>query len=99
MSQMDIDFSAHILARGSDPDTSVIAAMRSGEFRARHIAKIYAALRDHGCMNKDEIAAVTGMDHIAVARRMKEGTGRFWKDSGKTRLTRAGRPATVWEAI
>lgn len=59
-------------SRRTDPDTSKRAAKRSGEFRARHISKIFCCLQDNGPGTKDEIASRTGLDAVAVARRGKE---------------------------
>ena len=59
-------------SRTSDPETSQRAGENSKEFRARHISKIWAALKDFGPMNKNEIASKTGLDATQVARRGKE---------------------------
>ena len=60
------------LYRTSDPITSVVAGEKTKEFRARHISKIWAVLKDFGPMNKNEIASKTGLDATQVARRGKE---------------------------
>ncbi len=59
-------------SRSSDPETSRVAGENSKEFRARHISKIWAVLKDFGPMNKNEIAVKTGLDATQVARRGKE---------------------------
>ena len=64
MEQMEIP-----LARRSDPDTSRVAAKRAAEFRIRHEAKIWQALKDYGSMIPSEIAYHTGLDAVAVSRR------------------------------
>lgn len=61
-----------VLSRSSDPETSKVAAENSKEFRVRHMSKIWAALKDYGPMNKNEIASKTGLDATQVARRGKE---------------------------
>lgn len=61
-----------VLSRSSDPETSRVAGENSKEFRARHISKIWAVLKDFGPMNKNEIAIKTGLDATQVARRGKE---------------------------
>lgn len=61
-----------VLSRSSDSETSKVAGENSKEFRARHISKIWAALKDFGPMNKNEIANKTGLDATQVARRRKE---------------------------
>jgi hypothetical protein len=99
MSQLAIDFNATALARREDPETSKAAAAEAATFLARHLALILSALKT-GSKTKDEIAAVTRLDHIAVARRMKQGEDRgLWRRTDKTRPSRAGRQETVWEAI
>ena len=89
---------AAALARRDDPDTSKEAAARVSEFKARHLALIADALSAGG-KTKDEIAAVTRLDHIAVARRMKEGEERkLWRRTDQRRASRTGRREIVWEA-
>lgn len=87
------------LARTTDPITSHQAAAKT-DFKARHIAKIYAALKEKGPMTKDEIADSTGLDHVAVARRMAamEDKG-LVRRTILTRPSRTGRECTVWKAI
>lgn len=60
------------LHRKRDPQTSVKAAQRVEEFRKRHEAEIYAAICDAGSRGATyrEIAAVTGMEPVAVGRRL-----------------------------
>ena len=85
------------LARNTDPFTSHQAAART-EFRARHIATIYAALKT-GPMTKDEIADRTNLDHVAVARRMTEMEAKgLVRRTDLTRPSKTGRECTVWEA-
>ena len=61
------------LSRRSDPETSHVAAEKSASFRAKHEARIFGALFEAGDrgMNYREIAAATGMEPVAVARRLK----------------------------
>lgn len=62
------------LVRNTDPMTSVRAASRAGEFKASHEARILSAIADvaeRGATFK-EIAAATGMDQVAVARRLSK---------------------------
>lgn len=61
-----------VLHRLKDPLTSVRAAEKAKEFRTRHIAKIWACLKDNGKLNYKEIAKLTGLEPVAVARRRKE---------------------------
>lgn len=60
------------LHRKRDPITSVKAAQKAMNFRAKHEATIYAAICDageHGATYR-EIAAATGMEPVAVGRRL-----------------------------
>ena len=61
------------LVRNSDPDTSVRSAFKSSAFRASHEAKIFSAIADAGARGATyrEIAAITGMEPVAVARRLR----------------------------
>lgn len=99
MNQLAIDFAAEPRARRTDPVTSHLAAERSVEFSGKHAAAIFGWLKDHpGGGTKDEIARGTGIDAIAVARRiagLRESAGVY--DSGETRKTPTGRAATVWK--
>jgi len=96
VSQLALNFVEPALARKRDPDTSKLAAAQTQSFRARHIALILAALKA-GPKTKDEIAAATRLDHIAVARRMKEGESRnLWRRTTHTRKSGTGRKETVW---
>jgi len=66
--QMAIDF----LARKTDPVTSHQAAEKAESFKARHIAHIWNALKDHGKLTPREISTITGLDYHAVQRRGAE---------------------------
>jgi hypothetical protein len=69
MNQLTMDFT---LSRRTDPPTSKHAASKSGEFRAKHESKIFGAICDaaeRGATYK-EIAQTTGMEPVAVARRL-----------------------------
>lgn len=69
--QLAIEFDAP-RARRSDPETSYKAAERAATFRAKHEAQIFAAISDAGevgCTYK-EIAHITKMEPVAVARRL-----------------------------
>ena len=60
-----------MLARNSDPHTSIQAAERVSQFQASHEAKIFEALHNASGLTYREIAKVTGMEPVAVARRLK----------------------------
>lgn len=96
MNQLAFDYTR--LARSTDPDTSQAAAIRSREFSGKHASAIYCWLADHPSGGtKDEISKGTGIDAIAVARRiaeLRETAGVY--DSGERRKTPTGRLAAVW---
>ena len=60
------------LSRTFDPATSHDAARGTISFRARHEAKIYSAIADAGQQGATyrEVADATGMEPVAVARRL-----------------------------
>ena len=60
------------LSRTYDPPTSHAAAARAPAFKARHEAKIYSAIADAGQQGATyrEVADATGMEPVAVARRL-----------------------------
>lgn len=97
MNQLAFDYTR--LARSTDPDTSQAAAVRAREFSGKHAAAIYVWLADHPAGGtKDEISKGTGIDSIAVARRiseLRETAGVY--DSGERRKTPTGRSACVWK--
>lgn len=57
-------------ARNSDPATSKDAARKAASFANNHRDRIHAALATPGTIK--DLAERTGLDHVAVARRMKE---------------------------
>lgn len=63
--------SAQVMSRTHDPETSHAAAERAQSFAGHHEAAIYAAISEspHG-VNYKEIATVTGLEPVAVARRL-----------------------------
>ena len=63
---------SHSLSRIDDPLTSKRAGEKTKEFRARHIAKIWNCLKENGSKTYKEIALLTGLEPVAVARRRKE---------------------------
>ncbi len=61
-----------LLARRTDPHTSHDAAAKVDSFRASHEARIYAALYDNpDGLTYREIAAITKLEPVAVARRLR----------------------------
>lgn len=67
MTQLDLLYSPRF-----DPDTSRVAAEKSGAFRAGHEAKIYCAIADSKyAITYRQIAALANLEPVAVARRLK----------------------------
>lgn len=61
------------LTRRADPATSKAAAVRAGQFKGKHAATIFGWIWDHSDgQTYREIAIGTGLEPVAVARRMKE---------------------------
>lgn len=86
-------------ARRTDPGTSHAAADSARALAARHHNAIVAALREHGPMGKDRIAAVTGLSGVAVARRMSElRYAGVVAPTGRRVTSAAGRAETEWRA-
>lgn len=71
MSQLALEFERP-RARKRDPATSHQAAERAATFAGKHRALIWNALLERGPMHYREIAAVTGLEPVAVNRRGKE---------------------------
>lgn len=81
------------LARITDPHTSHTAAALAPDFIGSHEAMIRQALQ-LGPATKDEIARLTGLSDVAVARRLAHMADCF--PTGDTRPSKTGRPARVW---
>lgn len=73
------------------------AALKSGSQRRR----IYDALRASTTgLTRDELEAELRISCNSLNPRLRELALDGWiKDSGRTRLTRSGSPAVVWEAV
>lgn len=86
------------LTRRTDPPTSRAAAAQAS-FAVSHCARILQALRDHGPQTKDDLSARTGIDAVAIARRIATlRDQQLVRDSKTTGKTPAGRDAIRWEA-
>lgn len=87
-----------MLARQTDPATSHIAAQMAIVFIEDHCSLILAALHQ-GPAGKTALAEATGLDHVAIARRLPElerqGKAR---PTGRTVRSGAGRPEREWAA-
>lgn len=64
---------ARHLARASDPATSKTAAAHAVTFKSKHAGRIFGYLIEHPAgATYREIAAGTGLEPVAVGRRLKE---------------------------
>lgn len=88
-----------LLARATDPGTSHEAAQACLQFSCEHRRKILEALQQ-GPAGKCELARRTGLDGVAIARRLpelqREGLA---KPTGRRVLSLAARPEREWEAL
>lgn len=94
-----VDFARQ--ARRSDPATSHVAAARAEPIARRHHAAILAALsKTPAGATIHEMKILTGIDHVAVARRMSELEREgLVRRTGGERPSPAGRPCCVWEVV
>jgi len=85
-------------ARAADPWTSHAAAASMEGPAGEHCRAILGVLwRPMTCYR---IATLTGLDHVAVARRMGELRDRnLVRDTGETAPGASGRQCTLWERI
>lgn len=85
-------------SRTDDPATSHAAASRARRFLDDHHSRIVGVLGIPGTIY--DIARRTGMDHVAVARRMSElvASGRIM-DTGRTAPSPSGRECTVYDQV
>ena len=87
------------LARNTDPSTSHLAAAACEEFASKHRASILQALRLDGPAGKDELARRTGLDGVAIARRLPEMQRKgLVCPTGRTVPSSKGRAERVWRA-
>lgn len=86
-------------ARADDPLTSHLAAERVQEFGCAHQAKIMGSLLTQGPGSIYDIAERTGLDPVAVARRMAELEElHAARPTEQTKLSPKGRSCRVWAA-
>lgn len=84
-------------ARASDPLTSHVAAASALPLAKHHAALIIAALAK-GPGTIYALAERSGLDHVAVARRMKELERQsLVRLTGETAPSPSGRPCGVWD--
>jgi predicted ArsR family transcriptional regulator len=87
-------------SRSTDPHTSHAAGQSMTMAAATHRSLIRQALHNCGPMGRYELAEVTGLDPVAVARRLAElvGQGLCRRSDTKHETTPSGRQGSVWEA-
>ena len=92
MNQLAIEFHA----RRTDPETSHKAAARVREFAGEHHRRILAAISPYSGSTIYQIAAQSGLDHVAAARRMGEleKAGKVYAEGERPGPT--GRMCRVW---
>jgi predicted ArsR family transcriptional regulator len=86
-------------SRRTDPGNSHAAAASMVATASTHRSLIWAALNRCGPMGRFEIAEVTGLDPVAVARRLAELVAQGLCRRSKTRqeMTPSGRMGSVWK--
>ena len=85
-------------SRNSDPMTSHVAADKAKRFVWDHKEQILGVL--FRPMNCYLISQLTGLDHVAVARRMGElRDAGLVRDTGLTDPGPNGRECTLWEKV
>lgn len=87
------------LAKTVDPETSHQAAAKVGSFSVTHESKILAALANYGPMTSSEIGQKSGLEYMAVVRRMKKlADVDGLVERGPARMCRINETmATVWK--
>lgn len=85
-------------ARRTDAATSHAAAASAKELQQRHQRLILATLTHYGPLGKTEIARLSQLDGVAVARRMSEMQRAGWVTlTGRNVQSAAGRAEREWE--
>lgn len=92
--------SMRIMAPHSGGVTSAVAARSMDDHTAGLRGTILALLVEQGPLTSQEIEDRTGLEGNTVRPRLVElrAFGRV-RDSGRTRLTRSGREAVLWESL
>lgn len=88
------------MARRTDPATSKAAAIAAVELRAQHQALILDALKRHGPLGKDAIAARTRLTGVQVCRRLTElQRDKLIQTTGQTVVSTSGRAEREWRLV
>lgn len=87
-------------ARRTDPVTSHAAAGAAESFAKAHADRILKCLRQTGPLGKDGIANHTGLDGVAVSRRLPEleRQGLVYP-TGEKRISNTGRLEREWAIV
>lgn len=87
-------------ARKDDPQTSKDAARQASVVAASHCFMILEALKAHGPMGKTRLAAKTGIDHVAVCRRLADlKAANLALPTGDTEKSGTNRDERIWQAL
>lgn len=92
---MQLEMFAPTRARRTDPLTSHMAAERSESLASAHFAIIRAALRKHGPSTIYDLAEVSGLTHVQIARRLPEMDDAMPTD--ETAPSPSGRACRTWK--
>lgn len=67
------------------------------EFGKGHCRIIYEALKTHGPMSKTRLSRVTGLDHVAIGKRLPDLERGGWAmPTDETELSASGRRERIW---
>ena len=86
----------------SESDTSKAAAETIQPVTGRLRTMVFDAIRESGDggLTDDQIEVLLDLRHQTASARRRELVQQKWiKDSGRTRKTRSGSPATVWVVL
>lgn len=97
--QLQIEAPLRPLARATDPATSHAAAASAAGLARDHHAKILEAIQIFGPATIYQVAYMTNLTHVQVARRMPElqAAGDVRVKTDETRAAPTGRQCRVWE--
>ena len=93
-------YTPHTSARATDPHTSHQAAYAAASFAGTHCKQILDALKAHGPLNPEQIAAMVGMDGYQCRKRLSDlqKIGKA-EPTGELARTKSGRSQRIWRAL